>query len=114
MAFAQKTVTGVVIDKSTGEPIIGATVRVDGTSLGAASDVNGRFSIANVPETAKLLKVTYVGMNDVEVAVKHNVRIVMEPTTQNLDEIMVVAYGTQKRSSFTGSAAELSAIFQQA
>ena len=109
MAFAQKTVTGVVIDKSTGEPVIGATVRVDGTSLGAPTDVNGRFTIANVPETAKMLKVTYVGMNDVEVAVKQNVRIVMEPTTQNIDEIMVVAYGTQKKSSFTGSAAELKA-----
>ena len=85
MAFAQKTVTGTVIDKSTGEPVIGATVRVDGTSLGAATDLNGRFTIANVPETAKLLKVSYVGMNDAEVAVKQNVRVVMEPTTQNID-----------------------------
>ena len=109
MAFAQKTVSGTVIDKSTGEPVIGATVRVDGTSLGAPTDVNGRFTINNVPETAKLLKVSYVGMNDITVAVKQNVRIVMEPTTQNLDEVMVVAYGTQKRSSFTGSAAELKA-----
>jgi len=109
MAFAQKTVTGVVIDKSTGEPVIGATVRIDGTSLGMATDVNGKFTINNVPESAKLIKVSYVGMEDVTVAVKQNVRIIMEPISHNIDEIMVIAYGTQKKSAFTGSASELKA-----
>lgn len=105
MAFAQKTVTGQVIDAGTGEPVIGASVKVDGTSLGAATDVNGQFSIKNVPDVAKKLQVSYIGMKDQEVTIKSsNMKIYLEPDTKALDEVMVIAYGSQKKSAFTGSA----------
>ena len=67
-AFAQgRTVTGVVISGDDLEPVVGAPVFVVGTKLGANTDVEGRFVIKNVPETAKFLRVSYVGMNSAEV-----------------------------------------------
>lgn len=107
MAFAQKTVSGTVLDAHTAEPIIGAAVMVKGTAVGAPTDVYGRFTIKDVPEGAKILKVTYLGMKDKEVAIKANVKIYMEQDAQAVDEVMVVAYGSQKRSAFTGSAVEI-------
>jgi len=109
MAFAQHTITGKVIDKSTGEPVIGATVLVKGTPNGAATDLNGAFTIKDVPQHGAVLRVTYVGMLPTEVAAKNGIRILMEPSEKSLDEVMVVAYGTMKKSSFTGSAAEVKA-----
>ena len=82
---------------------------VQGTTVGAATDLNGNFTIDNVPADAKSLRVTYVGMRPTEVAVKNGLRILMEPEAQSVDEVMVVAYGTMKKSSFTGSAAEIKA-----
>ena len=75
MAFAQKKVSGVVLDMQTGEPVIGAAVMVKGTAVGAPTDVNGRFTINNVPEGAKILKVTYLGMKDKEAAIKDGMKI---------------------------------------
>ena len=66
MSFAQKTVTGSVIDNETGEPIYGATVKVDGTSIGTTTNIDGEFTLQNVPNTARTLKVTYVGMKDMQ------------------------------------------------
>ncbi len=61
MAFAQKTVTGIVIDDF-GEPVIGASVLVKGTSNGGATDINGKFTIKNVPNSSSTLMVSYIGM----------------------------------------------------
>lgn len=105
MAFAQRTVTGVVIDSSTGEPVIGASVLVKGTTVGNATNLDGRFTINNVPESAKHLIVSYIGMKQIEVAIKANMKIYMDPEDTSLDDVLVVAYGTQTKSSFTGSAA---------
>ncbi|MBQ6964395.1 MAG: TonB-dependent receptor [Bacteroidaceae bacterium] len=109
MAFAQHSVSGKVIDKSTGEPVIGASVLVKGTTIGAATDLDGKFTINNVPQHGAVLQVTYVGMLPTEVAAKNGIRILMEPSEKSIDEVMVVAYGTMKKSSFTGSAAEVKA-----
>ena len=105
MAFAQKTVSGTVYDSSTGEPVIGAAVMVKGTAIGAATDVNGKFTIKNVPNSAQFIHVSYIGMHTQEVAIQPVVTINLNPDTETLDEVMVVAYGTAKKSSFTGSAA---------
>src|SRR5574344_2719401 len=68
MAFAQQKVTGSVIDVETGEPVIGASVVVkDAGGIGAATDMNGNFTIQNVPNSAKLLTVSYLGMATKEV-----------------------------------------------
>lgn len=107
MAFAQRTVTGVVIDSSTGEPVIGASVLVKGTTVGNATNLEGRFTINNVPESAKHLVVSYIGMKKTEVAIKANMKIFMDPEDASLDDVLVVAYGTQKKSAYTGAAAEI-------
>ena len=104
MAFAQKTVTGTVREAATGDPIMGATVRVQGTSLGASTDVNGKFEIKNVPNSATSLLVTYLGMQDADVAIKSNVNVSMQEDNKLLDEVFVVAYGTATKANFTGSA----------
>ncbi len=105
MAMAQKAVTGTVVSQEDGQPIIGATIRVVGANVGAVTDADGKFSLS-LPSGHNKLKVTYVGMVDQDVTVKGNsVRVVLSPDETNLDEVMVVAYGTAKKSAFTGSAA---------
>ncbi len=104
MTFAQKTVTGTVIEQETGEPVIGASVLVEGTTIGKATDVNGRFTLQNVPNSAKTLKVTYMGMKDQVVKIHPTVHVEMESTSVKTDEVMVVAFGQAKKSAYTGSA----------
>lgn len=105
LTFAQQTVTGTVIDSDTGEPLVGASVKVSGTLLGVLTDVDGKFTLKNLPKSAKMLDVSYMGMNSVKVGIKPKMTISLTSNIQNLNEVMVVAYGTQKKSSFTGSAA---------
>lgn len=107
MAFAQKTVTGTVIETQTGEPVIGASVKVDGSSLGSATNVDGKFTIANVPNSAKNLVVSYVGLKTKIVPIKDNQRIFMESISQALDQVFVVAYGTATKETFTGAASHI-------
>lgn len=104
MAFAQKTVTGTVFDSETGEPVVGASVLVKGTQTGAATDINGKFTIPNVPNSANVLMVSYIGMKTKEVAVKANTKIYLESDSKALQEQFVVAYGTATKETFTGSA----------
>ena len=106
MAFAQQKVTGVVIESATGEPVVGASVLVmDANGVGSATDINGKFTINNVPSSAKRLMVSYIGMVTKEVAIKPNLTIYLDSDSKVLNEQIVVAYGTQKKSTFTGSAA---------
>lgn len=102
--MAQTHVKGTVVSAEDGEPIIGATVLAKGTTVGISTDINGNFEL-NVPANVKTLVVSFVGMLSQEVSVKPNVYVTLESDTQVLDDVMVVAYGTAKRSAFTGSAA---------
>lgn len=106
VALAQSTVSGTVYDNN-GEPIVGAAVRVDGTKTGTVTDVDGHFSIS-APANSKLT-VSYLGMKDQTVKAGQNIKVTLQNDEHNLDEVMVVAYGTQKRSSFTGAAGEMKA-----
>ena len=105
LALAQTTVKGTVVTYEDNEPIIGASIQVVGaTNIGTITDVNGNFSL-EVPAGRKTLRITYVGMEPLEVAVTDKpLRIQLRNDAQNLDEVIVVAYGTAKKSSFTGSA----------
>ena len=104
--MAQNTkVTGQVLDEN-GEPVIGASVVVKGTTIGTVTDFDGNFTL-DVPSNGKLLEISYVGMKKVEVGVSSKVNAVLESDSQALDEVMVVAYGTAKKSAFTGSAATI-------
>ena len=97
-------VTGVVISEEDGQPVIGASVLVKGTQIGAITGVDGDFTLPNVPSSAKTLVISYIGMQTQEVAIKSSVKVVMKSDTEMLDEVMVVAFGTAKKSAFTGSA----------
>ena len=107
LANAQTTkVTGTVISADDNEPIIGASIVVKGTMVGTVTDFDGAFSL-DVPSSAKTLVISYVGMKSQEVAVKPVLNVMLEGDNQVLDEVMVVAYGTAKKSAFTGSAATI-------
>ena len=97
------TVKGTVAD-ATGEPIIGASILVKGTSNGVITDIDGNFTLSNVAPTATLL-VSYVGYKTQEIRVdgKTSFNIVLAEDAEVLDEVVVVGYGVQKKQSLTGA-----------
>lgn len=101
-----RSVKGTVISEEDEMPIIGASILVKGTSQGTITDFDGRFELS-VPSDAKVLVVSYVGMETQEIAVLPVVKVVMRSSSKALDEVVVVAYGTAKKSVFTGSAASV-------
>ncbi len=105
IVMAQTQVRGTVVDED-GEPAIGVNIHIKGTTQGVASDHNGNFSLS--APAGGILVVSYVGYVTQEVPVSANVNITLVPDTEVLDEVIVVAYGTTKKSSFTGSAAQIS------
>lgn len=106
-ATAQTTkVTGTVISAEDDGPIIGASIVVAGTTTGTVTDYNGSFNL-DVPTSAKKLIISYIGMKSVEVAVKPVIKVIMESDSQNLDEVVVVGYGTQKKKDVTSSIAKV-------
>ena len=103
MAMAQTTVSGTVLSYEDNEPVVGAAVRVVGTNIGTVTDLNGKFSIT-CPQGKNTLNISYVGMEPIQVSARANMRILLKSDAQNLDEIVVVAYGTSTKGTFTGSA----------
>ena len=99
------TVTGVVKDVQ-GEPLIGATIKIKGSAVGTVSDFDGNYSLANVPVNG-VLEFSYVGMNSIEISVsgKKVVNAVLSDATQLLDQVVVIGYGSVKKSDLTGSVA---------
>lgn len=107
-ATAQTTkVTGTVVSAEDDNPVIGASIVVAGTTTGTVTDYNGAFTL-DVPSNAKKLIISYIGMKSVEVSVKPILHIIMESDSQNLEEIVVVGYGTQKKKDVTSSIAKVS------
>ena len=106
--LAQTTVRGTVVTYEDNEPIIGASIQVVGaTNIGTITDVNGQFTL-QVPAGSKTLRISYVGMEPLEVAVSNKpLRIQLRNDANNLDEVVVVAYGTQKKTSLTGAIQEV-------
>lgn len=102
-------VSGQVLSAEDDSPLIGATVRVPGTSIACATDVDGRFTLAGVRSSDKQLEVSYIGYETKTVDIKPNLKIYLNLHTEIMDEVMVVAFGKQKREAFTGSASVLSA-----
>ena len=107
-ALAQTKVNGTVISQDDNEPVIGASVLVVGTQVGTVTDANGQFSLT-VPAGKSTLRITYVGMEPIEVSARPNMRILLTSDQKALDEVIVVAYGTQKKASFTGAASTIKA-----
>ncbi len=105
-ALAQVTITGTVVSASDNEPIIGATVNVVGSQAGTATDLDGHFTLT-VPSTNSQLNITYIGMTPVTVKAENGMVIEMFSNSQDLDEVVVVAYGTAKKSALTGAVSQV-------
>lgn len=101
-----KRVSGTV-KSANGESIIGANVKVSGTTIGCITDIDGNFTL-EVPENAKLT-VSYIGFQTQEIAIngKSSVNIVLEEDTEMLDEIVVIGYGSMKKKDLTGAVAAI-------
>ena len=105
-ALAQNVVKGTVNDEA-GEPIIGATVKVKGSNAGSITDFDGKFSVDAASNAT--LTVSYVGYltQDVKVAGKNNLTIVLKEDAQMLNDVVVIGYGTMKKSDISGSVATI-------
>lgn len=104
-----RTITGKVVDAKTNESVIGASVQIKGTATGTATDVNGAFRL-NVP-TGATLEVKSIGYTTLDVAPNFTNAMVVKivPTNSQLNEVVVVGYGSQKKETLTGSIATVSA-----
>lgn len=106
--FAQdhKTVTGTVVDEN-GEPLIGASVKVADKTIGAATDLDGHFTLS-IPTDANKLVVSYVGYDNKIVDITPGeMAIVLKPNSEILDEVVVIGYGVRKKDDLTGSVSSI-------
>ena len=101
-----KTVTGTVTDVS-GEPIIGANIRIKGTTTGTITDIDGHFSIEAEPQS--VIEVSYIGYLTQETVINNqkSIRFLLKEDTKTLDEVVVIGYGVQKKADLTGSVANI-------
>ena len=108
IAMAQsRRVTGVVTDAADGSPLQGVRVYVNGTSIGTVTDAKGVFQLTSVPSKYKTLTVEFIGKKTLQASISSTMNLKMEDNQKVLDEAIVVAYGTAKKSAFTGSAKEI-------
>ncbi len=110
-AQSNVTVSGTVTDAS-GEPLAGVTVLVKGSSIGSATDIDGQFAVKlPAPIAGKVLNISYIGYVPQSVTLKSDapLAIILEEDSKNLEEVVVVGYGTQKKVNLTGSVSSLSA-----
>ena len=106
---AQVKVTGVVLQASDNDPVIGATIKVQGTSIATATDIDGRFTI-NAPSSKSIIEVTYVGMKPYEFkATTKDQKIFLESTATELEEVVVTGMQRMDKRLFTGAAAKVDA-----
>ena len=105
---SKESLSGRVTDKN-GEPLIGVSVKVKGTSVGTITDLEGKFSLNNISPSTVLV-FSYIGMNSLELKVegKTSLNVKLEDNSVNMNEVVVVGYGTQKKSDITGSVTSVS------
>lgn len=110
LGLSAQTVTyhGTVLDAANNEPLVGATVMPIGGGQGVAADIDGKF-VLTVPNNVQNAKVSYVGFKDQTVTLRNNMVIYLETSSTNLDDVVVVAYGTANKESLTGSVAVVGA-----
>ena len=108
MQAQTRTYHGTVLDASNGDPLVGATIMPVGGGQGTAADIDGNFTLT-VPAKVTKAKVSYVGYTSQDVTLSNNMVIKLVSNASNLDEMIVVAYGTAKKSAYTGSASVVKA-----
>ena len=101
VSFAQNRISGTVTDEN-GEPIIGASVLVKGTSVGTSTNIEGKFTL-DVPASSRTLVISYVGMKTLEVPVQASVSARLQTDERVLSDVVVVGYGTQRKENLTGA-----------
>ncbi len=104
----EKTITGAIVDKA-GEPLLGVSIAIKGTTIGTITDIDGNFTL-KVPSDDAVIVATYVGYADQQIKVGNatEIKIVMEESVTELDQVVVIGYGTQKKSDLTGAVASVS------
>lgn len=104
----QISVSGTVKDETTGEPIPGVNIVVEGTTLGVITDIDGRFSL-NVPSASSVLVFSYVGYVSQKVAINNqtSIEVSLTPDIKSLEEVVVVGYGVVKKRDLTGSVSSI-------
>lgn len=102
--LADKTISGTVRDAQTADPLPGAAILVRGTDIGTAADANGNYTLT-MPDDATVLVISYIGYETTLVNINNRsvIDIVMQPSSTSLNEVVVVGYGTQRRSDLTGA-----------
>ena len=103
-----RTIKGVVTDAQNGEALIGATVMVEGDKSGTVTDFDGNFSL-QVPSSARKVKISYIGYIDQQVAISDNMQVKLESDSKALADVVVIGYGTARKSDLTGSVATVKA-----
>ncbi|MFV0506861.1 MAG: SusC/RagA family TonB-linked outer membrane protein, partial [Bacteroidales bacterium] len=108
LSWAQtKSVSGTVTDKERGEPVVGATVVISGTTIGSITDIDGKYSIMNLPKSAKALKISYVGMETLTVPISDSkMDVQMASDAELIDEVVVTAMGMTKNARALGYSAD--------
>ncbi|MDU1891523.1 MAG: SusC/RagA family TonB-linked outer membrane protein [Dysgonomonas sp.] len=106
-AVAQnRTITGAVIYEEDSEPVIGASVQIPDTKIGTVTNFDGEFVLPDVPASAKVVRVSYVGMETIEVPITNKMQIKLRPNAEMLEEVVVIGYGSAKKlGSVVGSVA---------
>ena len=107
--FAQtRTIKGEVTDAQNGDPLIGATIMVEGEKSGTVTDFDGNF-VLQVSSSAKKIKISYIGYIDKILAVSENMKVKLESDSKALADVVVIGYGTARKSDLTGSVATVKA-----
>ena len=105
MAFAQTSISGTVVSNDDEEPIIGASIRIDGTKTGTVTDINGNFSLI-VPNKNSSLVISYLGMKTVTVKAVNGMKVVLLSDSKNLDDVVVTAQGLKRQKRSLGYATQ--------
>ena len=100
-------IAGTVISEEDGLPVVGASVVVKGTTNGTITDMDGKFVLTNVPSSAKTVMVSFIGMKTVETKLVNGMTVYLKSDAELLDEVVVVAYGTARKESLTGSVSQV-------
>ena len=101
-------VTGTVISEEDGLPVVGASILVKGTTVGTVTDMDGKFTLSNVPSSAKTLVISFIGMQSQELPIKQTMNVILKPDTETLEEVVVLGYGSGKKiGSIVGSVAKV-------
>ncbi|MBO4519234.1 MAG: carboxypeptidase-like regulatory domain-containing protein, partial [Paludibacteraceae bacterium] len=106
-AYAQVTATGVVVEASTGEPIIGASVLEEGTTNGTITDFDGNFTLSVANDA--MVVVSYVGYKTQRLFPTGNMKVSLQEDTEVLEEVVVTGYTTQRKADLTGAVTAISA-----